>query len=156
MNLILAVPNLYTSAWMYLKEPNQNGEPISQTRSIHSGLETSNINLDTEFKNYRPISILSLVSKIIEKVVQIQLTDHFNRQSLIPTLLNAYRKFYSTETAILDLCDNILINMENNENTAIVTLDLSAAFDTVNHKILIKVLANYFSICEKELNWIMS
>ena len=46
--------------------------------------------------------------------------------------------------------------MENNENTAIVTLDLSAAFDTVNPKMLIKVLENNFGIQEKESNWIMS
>ena len=77
-----------------------------------------NIDLGMEFKNYIPISNLSLVSKIVEKVVQNQLTDHFNRQSLIPTHQNAYRKFYSTETTILDLCDNILINVENNENNS--------------------------------------
>ena len=46
--------------------------------------------------------------------------------------------------------------MDNSENTAMVALDLSAAFDTVNHEILIKVLENYFSIWDKVLNWIMS
>ena len=107
-------------------------------------------------KNCRPISNLYFVSKLLEKVVQNLLTDHFNRKSLIQTYQNAYRKFYSSETTILDLCDNILINMENIENTAIVALDLSAAFDTVNHKILIKVLENYFGIWEKASNWIMS
>ena len=64
-------------------------------------------------------------------------------------------KFYCTVTAILDLCDNILINMENNENTGMVTLDLSVAFDTVNHKILIRFWKN-FGIWEKVSNWIMS
>ena len=64
--------------------------------------------------------------------------------------------FYSTETTILDLCDNILIDMENNENTAMVALGISAVFDTVNHKILIKVLKNYFGIGEKASNLIMS
>ena len=106
---------------------------LSHTRSIYSGLETSNsqafnkkINLGTKFKNYRSISNLSLVSKIVEEVVQNQLTDHFIRQLLIPTHQNTYRKFYSIKTTILDLCDSILINMENNENTTVVTLDLSA------------------------------
>ena len=114
------------------------------------------ISLGTEFKNYRPISNLSLVSKIVEKVVQNQLTDHLNRQSLIPIHQNAYRKFYSTETTILDLCDRILINMENNENTAMFAADLSAVFDTVNHKVVIKVLENYFGICEEASYWIIS
>ena len=49
---------------------------------------------------------------------------------------------HSTETAILNICDNILHNMENNTNTTMVALDLSAAFDTVNHKILLEVLNN--------------
>ena len=90
--------------------------------------------LGTELKNYRPISNLSPVSKIVEKVVQNQLRDHFNRQPLIPTLQNASKKFFSTETTILDLSDYILTNMENNENTVTVALDLSAAFHAVNHK----------------------
>ena len=88
-------------------------------------------------------------------MVQIQLTDPFNRLSLIPTDQNTYRKFYSIES-ILDLCDNILINMKNNKNTAMVSLDLRAAIDTVNHKILINVLENYIGIHEKASNWIMS
>ena len=46
--------------------------------------------------------------------------------------------------------------MENNENTAILALDLGAAFDTVNHKIFIKILKNYFGIWEKASHWIMS
>ena len=79
-------------------------------------------------------------------MVQNQLTDHFHRQSLIPTHQNAHMIFYSTETTILDLCDNILINMENNESTAMIALDLSAAFETVNHKRLIKVVEKYFGI----------
>ena len=76
--------------------------------------------------------------------------DHFNIQSLTPTHQNA------TETRILHLCDNILINTENNENTIKVALDLSVAFDTVNHKILIKILENYFGIWDKASEQIMS
>ena len=109
-----------------------------------------------EFKNYRPISNLSLVSKILEKVVQNQLTDHFNRQSLIPTHQNAYRKLYSIETMTLDQCHNILINMKNNENTTMDALDLNVVFNTVSHKILINILENCFGIWEKASNLIMS
>ena len=67
---------------------------------------------------------------MVEKVVQKQVMGHFNRHSLIQTLQSAYRKFYSTVATILDLCDNILINMENNINTAMVFFHLSADFDT--------------------------
>ena len=56
-------------------------------------------------------------------MVQNQVADHFDRQSLIPTHQNAYGKFSSTDTTILDISDNILINMENNANTAMVAVD---------------------------------
>ena len=114
------------------------------------------INLSTEFKSFRPIRNLSSVSKIVKKVVQNQLTDHFNRQSVIPSHQHAYRIFYSNETTILDLCNNTLINMENNENTAMVALAISAAFYTVNKKILIKVLENYFGKWDKASDVISS
>ena len=65
--------------------------------------------------------------------------DHFNGHSLIPTHQSPYRDFYSTETMILDICDNILINMETSKNTAIVALDVSAALDTISYKLLIKI-----------------
>ena len=52
----------------------------------------------------------------------------------------------STETAILNICDNIWTNMENSKLTSIICLDLSAAFDTVNHSILLEVMTNYFGI----------
>ena len=54
------------------------------------------------------------------------------------------------------MCDNILKNMENQKCTSIICLDLSAAFDTVNHKILLDVLKSYFGITEQALAWILS
>ena len=60
------------------------------------------------------------------------------------------------ETTLLNMCDNILKNMENGKCTSIVCLDLSAAFDTVNHMILLDVLKSYFGISEHTLTWISS
>ena len=97
-------------------------------------------NIGTEFKNYRPISNLSFLSKIIEKAAQVQLQKHFDEHSLLPSHQSAYRKHHLTETTLLNMCDNILKNMETQKNTSIVSLDLSAAFDTVNHKILLGIL----------------
>ena len=57
---------------------------------------------------------------------------------------------------ILNLCDNILQNMEKNINTAMVALDLSAAFDTVNHRILLEVLNKYYGIQGLALQWLKS
>ena len=59
-----------------------------------------------------------------------------------------------TETAILNICDNIWTNMENSELSSIICLDLSVAFDTVNHSILLEVMRNYFGITDRALDWI--
>ena len=111
-------------------------------------------NLDMEYKNYCPISNLSFMAKLIEKAAQIQLMAHFTEHNLLPKHQNAYRKYFSTETAILNICDNIWTNMENSKLTSIICLDLNAAFDTVNHSILLEVMRNYFAIADMALDWI--
>ena len=69
------------------------------------------------------------MSKLIDKAAQTQLTTHFTEQNLLPKHQNAYRKNFSTETSILNICDNIWNNIENKKLTSIIYLDLSAAFD---------------------------
>ena len=95
------------------------------------------LNMDTELKNYRPISNLSFLPKITEKAAQLQLQKHFDQQSLLPNHQSAYRQHYSMETTLLNMCNNILKNMQNQKFTSTICLDLSAAFNTVNHKILL-------------------
>ena len=72
-------------------------------------------NLDTDFKNYCPVSSLAFISKLIEKAAQTHLMTHFIEHNLLPKHQNAYRKNFSTETAILNICDIIWTNMENNK-----------------------------------------
>ena len=81
---------------------------------------------------------------------------HLTEQNLLPKHQNAYRKNFSTQTAILNICENIWNNMENKEFTSIICLDLSAAFDTVNHSILLEVMEGYFGITNAALKWISS
>ena len=111
-------------------------------------------NLDTEYKNYCPLSNLPFMSKLIEKAAQTQLMTHFTEHNLLAKHRNANRKNFSTETAILNICNNIWTSMENNKLTSIICLDLSAAFDTVNHSILLEVMRNYFAIADMALDWI--
>ena len=113
-------------------------------------------NLGTELKNHRPISNLSFLSKIVEKAAQLQLQEHFDQHSLLPKHQSAYRQHHSTKTALLNICDNILKNMEDGKCTSIVSLDLSTAFGMVNHTILLEVLNCYFGITEHALSWISS
>ena len=77
-----------------------------------------------------------------------------DNQSLLPKHQSAYRQNYSMETTLLNMCDNVLKNMENQKCTPLVCLNLSAAFDTENHKILLYVLKNYFGITKQALAWI--
>ena len=87
----------------------------------------------TVFKNFRPISNLQFVSKLTEREVAKQISDYMNTNNLFPSLQSAYRKYHSTETALLKVKNDLLINMNNGHVTLLVLLDLSAAFDTVDH-----------------------
>ena len=109
-----------------------------------------------EFKNFRPVSNLPLVSKLIEKTVAIQLKKHIEINCLGETLQSAYKKFHSTETALLKVHNDILTAVDNNRIVILLLLDLSAAFDTVDHAILLHRLEVRFGIKQKALAWFKS
>ena len=94
----------------------------------------------TEKSNYRPVSNLRFISKVIEKCTLNQLTEHCNKYNLLPEYQSAYRKYYSCETSLLKLVNDALWAMENKLITAVTVMDLSTAFDTVSHKLLLNVL----------------
>ena len=96
-----------------------------------------NNSLDPIIPNYRPLSNLSLVSKLVEKASAAQVISHLTTQNLFPTTQSAYRQHHSTETALLWVKNDILLNMNRQHVTLLVLLDLSAAFDTVDHTILL-------------------
>ena len=106
----------------------------------NNATNTKNHKWGADLTSYQPISNLTFFSKLTEKVILNQPCDHFQINKLIPNYQSAYRANHSTETAILNICDYILHNMENKTHTTMVALDLSVIFDTVNHKILIEVL----------------
>ena len=75
---------------------------------------------------------------------------------IFPTLQSAYQQHHSTETALLKVKNDILMNMENQQITLLVLLDLSATFDTVDHRILSDRLRTDFGISGTALNWTVS
>ena len=101
-------------------------------------------NLDHNvLQNYRPVSNLPFLSKIIEKTVCNRLIEHLNSNNLYEPLQSAYHKGHSTETALVRLHNDILINLHSNRGVVLILLDLSAAFDMINHSLMIKRLENH-------------
>ena len=95
-------------------------------------------NLDKEvFKNYRPVANLKYLGKTIERVVSSRISDHVRANNPSDTFQSAYKPFHGTETALLRVNNDILYAMDDGKITALVLLDLSAAFDTVDHKIFL-------------------
>ena len=119
--------------------------PILKKSSLHKEI----------FKNYRPVSNLNFISKILERVVAVQLQTHLDEAGLMTAFQLAYRKHHSTESALLNIHD-ILLNMAKGSVTALTLLDLSATFDTIDHTILLDRLNVYYGISELALGWFKS
>ena len=107
-------------------------------------------------KNYRPISNLSIISKITERAVISQHKEHMEQNCLLPIMSSAYRQGHSTESALLKVQADILHNMEQQRVTLLVLIDLSAPFDTVNHPILFQCLEKQFGFHDSVLSWYKS
>lgn len=103
--------------------------------------------------NYRPVSNLSFLSKLLEKAALQQFNPHCDEHNYFPDYQSAYRTSFSCETALVKICDDILWNMEKGLTTALRAIDLSAAFDTVDHNVLLKVLDMKFGIRGTCLEW---
>ena len=111
------------------------------------------IGLDLILKNYRLVSNLNFLAKLVKKCMPLQFNEHCYLNSRLPLYQSAYRKFFSWETSLLKLADYLLNEMENWRVSALVVMDLSEAFDTVDHNILLDVLSNQYGIEGKVLNW---
>ena len=107
-------------------------------------------------KNYRPVSNLQFISKLCERAAGNQLVGHVKGGGLYEVVQSAYRDGHSTETALLKVQNDILNAMDNQQVTLLVLLDLSAAFDTVDHTILLKRLEVMYGISGTALKWFES
>ena len=118
-------------------------------------LKKPNLNRE-DLNNYRPISNLSVLSKLTEKIVLSRLTDHLSKNSLYNTHQSAYTKHHSTETVLAYIYDKLLTAIGFQQVTGLCLLDLSAAFDTIDHKILMKRLSLWFGISSVAYRWFQS
>ena len=104
-------------------------------------------NADPEvLSNYRPISNLSFVSKLIERAVSDQLQPYLIANNLYAPRQSSYRPNHSTETALLRVQNDLLRALDDGAEAALVLLDLSAAFDTIDHNLLLQRLASRYGI----------
>jgi hypothetical protein len=130
--------------------------PVSQKVAVITPiLKKSNADPDDP-KNYRPISNLTFISKVIERIVAEQVTRHLNEANLMPPLQSAYRPNHSTETALTKVLSDILEAADMTKVTLLGLLDLSAAFDTVDHGILLQRLQTSFGVDGTVLGWFKS
>ncbi len=107
-------------------------------------------------KNYRPVSNLTYISKLVERAVAQQLLDHLKDNNLMDIYQSAYRMFHSTETALLRVRNDLLMEMDKRNVAMLVLLDLSAAFDTIDHEILLRRMSERCGIKDTALAWFAS
>ena len=113
-------------------------------------------NMELKFPNFRPISNLSFLSKTLERGVCRDLMCHVDLTGHLEPLQSAYRSNHSCETALLKVKTDILTAIENQEVVCLIMLDLSAAFYTISHELLLNRLKYRFGVTDLALNWLKS
>ena len=106
-------------------------------------------------KNYRPVSLLAVTGMILEKVVALQIEEYFEKNNLLGTFQFGFRRNRSTISELLTLFDTILEAKEMKKEILVILYDLSAAFDTVSHQILVEKLRMY-GFCKLTIKWMES
>ena len=94
-------------------------------------------------KNYRPVALLCIMSKVLEKVIHIQLSFHFESSAILLQNQHGFRKHRSTTTALATMYDRWCKAADNGKMTGILMVDLSAAFDVIGHDIILDKLEHY-------------
>ena len=135
-----------------------------QTGIVPAALKTAIItpllkkpSLDPEIlTNFRPISNLPFLSKVLEKVVAAQLHQHLQHNNLYEKFQSGFRSAHSTETALVRVTNDLLMAADKGSPSLLILLDLSAAFDTVDHTILLDRLHTTVGLSDSALNWFSS
>jgi len=114
------------------------------------------VGLDAGDQNFRPVSNLPFLSKLLERVVQARLQAFLESNRLMPKTQSAYRKYHSTETAVTRVYNDLLLAADRGQVSALCLLDLTAAFDTVDHELLLLRLERQFGLRGTALMWFRS
>ena len=126
-----------------------------KSAALDPRLKKDNLSTD-EYSSFRPISNLKFISKCIEKVVAQQLDHHITSNVLDEPMQSAFKKHHSTETALIKVQNDILQAIDNQNSVILLLLDLSAAFDTIDHEILLSRLSSRYGIIGEAHKWFES
>ncbi|XP_030834146.1 uncharacterized protein LOC115921145 [Strongylocentrotus purpuratus] len=118
-------------------------------------LKKSSLDRD-EMSSYRSISNLPFLVKVLEKVVAKRLTSHLQEYDLHETMQSSYKRLHSVETALLKIYNDILRAVDNKKADMVIILDLSAAFDTIDHTVLLQRLQRDLKVDDTALEWFRS
>ena len=110
----------------------------------------------SELSNFRPISNLNTIGKMLERLALARLFPHISISPSFCPLQSAYRKFHSTETALLKLTNDIMETIDSGKITILTALDMSAAFDTLDHATLLHRLQHTFGLSGYVISWVRS
>ena len=137
LNLCIS-KNSFPSCWKIAKVT-----PVYKSRDhLHSG-------------NYRPISILPVMSKLLERHVHLALYDHLSKHDLVFRHQSGFRPFHSCETALIEVVDNLLHNMDNGLLNGLCLIDYRKGFDMVDNDVLLEKLKLYH-LSDASLQWFRS
>ena len=109
----------------------------------------------SDLNNYRPISVISVIAKVFERIVYDRLYNFLTNEDIISNHQSGFRSLHSTVTALLEATDNWAFNIDRGNVNAVVFLDLKKAFDTVGHDILSSKM-NLYGIQGTALDWFKS
>ena len=123
--------------------------------SVTPILKKPGLDPDT-MSNFRPISNLPFLSKILERVVASQLKTHLTSNDLFEPFQSGFRSQHSTESALLKVTNDLLLSSDSGQLSILILLDLTAAFDTINHSVLLSRLKSSLNITGTALSWLQS
>jgi len=109
----------------------------------------------SQFSHYRPINIISCLGKVFDKIAFRQLSQYIYRSNYLNPFQSGYRMGYSTQSALIRVCDDIKKAMDDRQVTVLVLLDFTRAFESVDHGLLLSILSS-FNLCEGVVEWFRS